>query len=54
MIEKYEKEVRNPLVHKKESSSQNLFLNNRATKITRQAIWQIIKRACKNANIEKM
>ncbi|TSO26254.1 tyrosine-type recombinase/integrase [Lactobacillus sp. LL6] len=52
-IEKYEKEVRNPLVHKKESSSQNLFLNNRATKITRQAIWQIIKRACKNANIEK-
>ena len=52
-IEKYEKEVRRPLIDRKESNSQNLFLNNRATKITRQAIWQIIKRACQNANINK-
>lgn len=52
-ILKYENEVRQPLIDKKESKSKNLFLNNRANKITRQAIWQIIKRACQNANIEK-
>lgn len=52
-VKKYNQEVRKPLVLKKGLQSDYLFLNNRGTQITRQAIWQIIKKYCKNANIQK-
>lgn len=52
-IKKYEHKVRKPLILNKGLRSDYLFLNNRGTKITRQAIWQIIKKYCKKANIQK-
>lgn len=52
-IKKYEEEVRDPLLLKKGCNSEFLFLNNRGTPLTRQAVWQIIKRYCKMAGIDK-
>lgn len=52
-VKKYKQEVRKPLILEKGRQSDYLFLNNRGTQITRQAIWQIIKKYCKNANIQK-
>lgn len=52
-INKYKEEVRDPLLLKKGVNSEYLFLNNRGTSLTRQAVWQIIKRYCKMAGIEK-
>lgn len=52
-IKKYKEEVRDPLLLKKGCNSEFLFLNNRGTPLTRQAVWQIIKRYCKMAGIDK-
>lgn len=52
-IKKYEQEVRTPLIARKEVETSCLFLNNRGTGITRQAVWQIIKRYCNAASIKK-
>ncbi|QGV05379.1 site-specific tyrosine recombinase XerD [Lactobacillus acetotolerans] len=52
-IKRYEKKVRDPLLLQKNKSSEFIFLNNRGEALTRQAVWQIIKRYCKMAGIEK-
>ena len=52
-IKRYEKKVRDPLLLQKNKSSEFIFLNNRGESLTRQAVWQIIKRYCKMAGIEK-
>ncbi len=52
-IRRYEKKVRDPLLLQKNKSSEFIFLNNRGEALTRQAVWQIIKRYCKMAEIEK-
>lgn len=52
-LQKYEEQVRNPLLLKKGKNIENVFLNNRGGALTRQAVWQIIKRYCKMAGIEK-
>lgn len=52
-IKRYEKKVRDPLLLQKNKSSEFIFLNNRGEALTRQAVWQIIKRYCKMAEIEK-
>ncbi|MBD5431004.1 site-specific tyrosine recombinase XerD [Lactobacillus agrestimuris] len=52
-INVYEEKVRDPLLLKKGKSNEYLFLNNRGTQLTRQAVWQIIKRYCLLAGIEK-
>lgn len=52
-IAKYQEEVREPLILKKGKASEYVFLNNRGGALTRQAVWQIIKRYCQLAGIEK-
>ncbi|RVU71838.1 MULTISPECIES: site-specific tyrosine recombinase XerD [Lactobacillus] len=52
-INKYEQEVRDPLVLEKNKYVEYIFLNSRGNILTRQAIWQIIKRYCQLAGINK-
>lgn len=52
-IKKYENEVRDPLILQVGKSDEHIFLNNRGKKITRQAIWQMIKKYCQMAAIIK-
>ena len=52
-IKKYENEVRDPLILQVGKSDEHIFLNNRGKKITRQAIWQMIKKYCQAAQIVK-
>ena len=52
-IKKYENEVRDPLILQVGKSDEHIFLNNRGKKITRQAIWQMIKKYCQMAVITK-
>lgn len=52
-LEKYEKEVREPMLLKNGNYSEYVFLNNRGGSLTRQAVWQIIKHYCQTAGIEK-
>lgn len=52
-IEKYQKEVREQLMLKQGTFSDNLFLNSRGKALTRQAIWQMIKRYSLQAGIKK-
>lgn len=52
-IKKYENEVRDPLILQVGKSDEHIFLNNRGKKITRQAIWQMIKKYCQMAAITK-
>lgn len=52
-LDRYEKKVRLPLLLKKGRQSEYVFLNNRGGQLTRQAVWQIIKRYCKMAGIQK-
>jgi integrase/recombinase XerD len=51
-IARYQKEAR-PMYAKKGRSLDVLFLNVRGTKITRQAIWNIIRKYAKAAGIKK-
>lgn len=52
-VKKYQKEVREQLMLKQGTFSDNLFLNNRGKALTRQAIWQMIKRYSLQAGIKK-
>ncbi|WP_374211488.1 site-specific tyrosine recombinase XerD [Lactobacillus sp. ESL0791] len=52
-ISSYEEKVRQPLLLKSGKNSEFVFLNSRGGALTRQAVWQIIKRYCKLAGIEK-
>ena len=50
-VEQYMKESRSFL--KKANTGNNLFLNFRGTKLSRMAIWDIVKKYCKLAGIKK-
>ncbi|KRL90820.1 site-specific tyrosine recombinase XerD [Lactobacillus kalixensis] len=52
-INKYLEEVRMPLLMKKGKNTEVVFLNNRGGAMTRQAVWQLIKRYCQQAGITK-
>ena len=52
-IKKYQNEVRDPLILQVGKSDEHIFLNNRGKKITRQAIWQMIKKYWQMAAITK-
>ncbi|WEV37851.1 site-specific tyrosine recombinase XerD [Lactobacillus sp. ESL0677] len=52
-IESYQTKVRQPLLLKVGKASDYIFLNNRGGSLTRQAVWQIIKRYCRMAQITK-
>lgn len=52
-IDKYEKKVREPLLLKEGKNKANIFLNNRGGSLTRQAVWQMIKKYCQTAGIKK-
>lgn len=52
-IESYQTKVREPLLLKTGKASDYIFLNNRGGSLTRQAVWQIIKRYCQMAGITK-
>ena len=52
-IKKYQEEVRMPLLMKKGRNTEIVFLNNRGSALTRQAVWQMIKRYCQQAGITK-
>lgn len=52
-IENYQQKVRDILLLKVGKNSDYIFLNNRGGQLTRQAVWQIIKRYCQLAGISK-
>lgn len=52
-IESYKEKVRDPLILKVGQNSDFIFLNSRGTALTRQAVWQIIKKYCNMAGIQK-
>lgn len=52
-LKRYEEKVREPMLLSKGRYSEYVFLNNRGSILTRQAVWQIIKRYCQMAGIEK-
>ncbi|MBC6356137.1 site-specific tyrosine recombinase XerD [Lactobacillus helsingborgensis] len=52
-IESYKEKVRDPLILKVGQNCDFIFLNSRGTALTRQAVWQIIKKYCNMAGIQK-
>lgn len=52
-IDSYKEKVRDPLILKVGQNSDFIFLNSRGTALTRQAVWQIIKKYCNMAGIQK-
>lgn len=52
-IKSYQEKVRDQLILKTGKNSDYIFLNNRGSALTRQAVWQIIKRYCQMAGITK-
>lgn len=52
-IKSYQEKVRDPLLLKSGKYTDTIFLNNRGGALTRQAVWQIIKRYCQMAGIRK-
>lgn len=52
-IKSYQEKVRDPLLLKSGKYTDTIFLNNRGGTLTRQAVWQIIKRYCQMAGIRK-
>ncbi|WP_223895117.1 site-specific tyrosine recombinase XerD [Lactobacillus helsingborgensis] len=52
-IDSYEEKVRDPLILKVGQNCDFIFLNSRGTALTRQAVWQIIKKYCNMAGIQK-
>ncbi|BDR60458.1 site-specific tyrosine recombinase XerD [Lactobacillus xylocopicola] len=52
-IKQYQVLVRDPLLLKVGQNNDHIFLNNRGGSLTRQAVWQIIKRYCVQAGINK-
>ena len=53
LLDRYVKNVRDPALLKKGVACDFLFLNNRAGQLTRQAVWQSIKKYSKLAKIDK-
>lgn len=51
-ISQYLQKVR-PLLEKRAKSGNVIFLNSRGTKLSRMAIWKIVKKYCEKAKIEK-
>ena len=52
-IDKSDKQVREKLIMKNGTFSDIIFLNSRGKKLTRQAVWQLIKKYCQQAHITK-
>lgn len=52
-IIKYQKQVRDSQILKVGRSEDHIFLNSRGKMLTRQAIWQMIKKYCQMAKITK-
>lgn len=52
-IDSYKEKVRDPLILKVGKNCDFIFLNSRGTALTRQAVWQIIKKYCNMAGIQK-
>lgn len=52
-IQKYDQKVRQPLLLRAGKFCDELFLNSRGRKMSRQAIWQMIKRYAQTAGITK-
>lgn len=52
-LKKYDQQVRAGLLLKRGAASDYVFLNSRGGKLTRQAVWQMIKRYCRKAGIKK-
>lgn len=52
-IDSYKEKVRDPLILKEGKNCDFIFLNSRGTALTRQAVWQIIKKYCNMAGIQK-
>lgn len=52
-IDSYKEKVRDPLILKVGQNCDFIFLNSRGTALTRQAVWQIIKKYCNMAGIQK-
>lgn len=52
-IDKYDKQVREKMIMKNGVFSDIIFLNARGNKLTRQAVWQLIKKYCQKAGITK-
>lgn len=52
-IKSYQEKVRDPLLLKTGKNCDFIFLNSRGGALTRQAVWQIIKRYCQMAGIKK-
>lgn len=52
-INKYVNDVRTNLISNANNDSDVLFLNSRGNQLSRQAIWQMIKKYCKKAGITK-
>lgn len=52
-IKQYQEKVRDPLILKAGKSNEHVFLNSRGKQLTRQAIWQMIKKYCLSAGITK-
>ncbi|WP_209686777.1 site-specific tyrosine recombinase XerD [Lactobacillus colini] len=52
-IEKYQKDVRDSQILNKGKYTDFIFLNAHAHPLTRQSIWQLIKKYCQQVNITK-
>ena len=52
-IKQYQQDVRDPLILKAGQNDEHIFLNSRGKQLTRQAIWQMIKKYCQSAGITK-
>lgn len=52
-IENYQQKVRDKLLLKVGKNCDYIFLNNHGEQLTRQAVWQIVKRYCQLAGISK-
>lgn len=52
-IDEYDKQVRQKQILKVGSFTDTIFLNQRGGKLSRQAVWQLIKKYCQTAGITK-
>ena len=52
-IDEYDKQVRQKQILKAGSFTDTIFLNQRGGKLSRQAVWQLIKKYCQTAGITK-
>ncbi|QNQ80491.1 site-specific tyrosine recombinase XerD [Lactobacillus sp. PV034] len=52
-IDEYDKQVRQKQLLKSKSFTDIIFLNQRGGKLSRQAVWQLLKKYCQTAGITK-